>query len=76
MNDYRIGGLSSASLATRQRPPLQAGPCAYCGAVLIGDFGQAEALDADAEPRLVHHREHGAEGPRFSSPTSQPVASS
>ena len=29
--------------------------------VLIGDLGQREPLHADAEPRLVHHREHGAD---------------
>ena len=29
--------------------------------VLIGDFRLREALHADAEPRLVHHREHGVE---------------
>ena len=28
--------------------------------VLVGDLGEREPLHADAEPRLVHHREHGA----------------
>ena len=31
--------------------------------VLIGDLRLREALDADAEARLVHHHEHGVEAP-------------
>jgi hypothetical protein len=29
------------------------------GGVLIGDFRQRQTLQADIEPRLVHHDEHG-----------------
>ena len=33
--------------------------------VLIGDLGLRQPLHADAEPRLVHHREHGGEAAIF-----------
>ena len=29
--------------------------------VLVGEFGQTQALDADREPRMVHHREHAGQ---------------
>ena len=56
MDDDRVGGLVR-SLRARQRAALQ--PLLRIGPrVLIGDLGEAESLNADAEPRAVHHREH------------------
>ena len=38
-----------------------------CQRLLIGAIGDPDAFEADAEPGLVHHREH-AEHAAFSSP--------
>ena len=43
-----------------QRTPLQT-VARVGGGVLIGDVGNRHALHGDAEPRLVHHHEHGVE---------------
>ena len=56
VHDDRIGGLLGR-LHARDRAPLQAVLGVLRG-VLIGDLGEREALDADAEARLVHHHEH------------------
>ncbi len=56
MHDDRIGGLVGR-LHARDRAALQAVLGVLRG-VLIGDLGEREALNADAEPGLVHHHEH------------------
>ena len=52
-------GLSGA-FGAGERAALQA-VLRVGGRVLVGDLGLGEALDADREPRLVHHHEHGVE---------------
>ena len=59
MDEDRIGRLAWI-LGAGERTALPA-LARIGGGVLAGDLGQREALDADAEPRLVHHREHGAQ---------------
>ncbi len=56
MHDDRIGGLLrkfGAAQGASGEPLLGIG-----GGVLVGDLGERQPLHADAEPRLVHHREH------------------
>jgi hypothetical protein len=56
MNHQRVGRLVG-EFGAGQRTPLQ--PILGVGrGILIGDLGYRQALHADAEPRLVHHREH------------------
>ena len=59
MHDDRIGRLVRVFRAG-ERAALQA-LLGVGDGVLVGDLGLGEALHADAEPRLVHHREHGVE---------------
>ena len=56
MHDDRVGRLVRR-LGARQRAALQALLGVGDGA-LVGGLGDAEALDADAEPLRIHHREH------------------
>ena len=70
MDDDRIGRFVRGLGAGRARGPA-AGPRIVAGG-LIGSLAQAQALDGNAEPRRVHHREHGRM-PLFGSPTRQPV---
>ena len=57
MHDDRIGRLVLC-LDARQRAALQA-LFGVSDGVLVGDLGERQPLHADAEPRLVHHGEHG-----------------
>ena len=59
MHDDRIGRLVG-EFGSGQRATLHA-LLGIGRGVLIGDLGEREALHADAEPRLVHHHEHGVE---------------
>jgi hypothetical protein len=49
-------------LGAVQRPALHA-VLRVGHRVLVADLGDAEPLHADAEPRRVHHGEHGGEAP-------------
>ena len=59
MHDDRIGALAGVFRA-RQRTALQA-VFGVGERVLIGDLRLRETLHGDAEPRLVHHHEHGVQ---------------
>ncbi len=61
MNDDRIGRLSRV-FWPRQRAALQA-LLGVGGGILIGGLRNRQALDRDAETRLVHHHEHGVQAP-------------
>ena len=50
----------SATFGAGQRAALQAFLRIGDG-VLVGDLGLRQALDADRQPGLVHHHEHGVE---------------
>ena len=57
VDDDRIG-LLVRRLRPGQRAALEA-VARIVGGVLVGDLADRQALQADAEARLVHHREHG-----------------
>ncbi len=57
VDDDRVG-LLVRRLGTGQRAALDALPGVGDG-VLVGDLADRQALQADAEARLVHHHEHG-----------------
>ena len=57
VHDDRIGGLFGR-LRAGERAALQP-VLGVNQRVLPGNLGDAEPLDADAEPGRVHHREHG-----------------
>ena len=60
MDDDRIGRLfRGLSRRTSERPCKRSRGIG--DGVLIGDFRLRQPLHADAEPRLVHHHEHGVE---------------
>ena len=54
----------SLNFAPAQRAALQA-LLGVGGGVLVGDLGDREPLQADREPRFVHHREHGVQATIF-----------
>ena len=57
MDDDRIGLGVRVALIGDQRPALP--PLAGVGQrILVGDFGLGQPLQADAQPRRVHHDEH------------------
>ena len=56
MDDDRVGRLVGR-LRALEAAALQAF-LGVDGGVLVGDFGDAEPLDADAEAGRIHHREH------------------
>ena len=60
MDDDRIGLGVRIALGLLERPALPAVRGVGCR-VLIGDLALGEALQADAEPRRVHHDEHRRE---------------
>ena len=69
MHDDRVGRLVLA-LGARDRTALQ--PLLGVGSgILVGDLGLRQALHADGEPRLVHHREHRVQAAVFL--TQQPA---
>src|SRR6516165_11890179 len=70
MHDDWIGRLVRI-LSAGERATLQALLGVGRG-VLIGDLRQREPLNADAEPRLVHHHEHSVEAAVFLA--NQPAA--
>ena len=60
VDDDRVGLGTGLAFAFLQRAALAAVP-RVGGGILIGDFALGEALQADAQPRRVHHDEHRLE---------------
>ena len=60
MDDDRVGLGVGLALLGAQRPALPA-VLGVGDRVLIGDLALGQALQADAEPRRVHHDEHRRE---------------